>query len=190
MKPRFAAWAAALLAGSACGSDFTSSGDGGSGDSGGSGGTTTSTSSGTGGSTTSSGSATGGQGGEGECTTATDCAVPAALCFEAWCNASQCEDTPRAEGKELPVEHQIAGDCQVKVCDGQGNQVVAPADDPPADPNTTDCTVPVCHQGQVESANAPKGSPCGLQQLRICCEAGACCEGPTCMNPGNCYTPV
>lgn len=105
------------------------------------------------------------------CAIPEDCPDPELLCVVATCTNGLCGRAFAAEGTPSSPGRQTAGDCQVFVCDGNGDDRSEPDDtDLPDDGNP--CTDNVCTNGAPSHPPLPTGTGCG--------------GGSTCDGAGNC----
>jgi plastocyanin len=109
-----------------------------------------------------------------ECETPDDCTVTGTACMEKACNEGMCGLDMLPAGTEVPDED-VPGDCQVAVCDAQGN-VAGETDDTDVPDDGEDCTVDGCMQGNPTSLSAPAGAPCMTGGGTVCDGAGSCVE--------------
>jgi hypothetical protein len=94
-------------------------------------------------------------------------------CTTDTCSAGQCVHSLVTVG--TPIANQTPGDCQIQVCDGQGN-IYWQADDsdlPPA--STNPCVVNTCIMGNVSGELVAQGTPCGDG---LVCDGGGTCAPP------------
>lgn len=126
------------------------------------------------------GTGTMGTGGS-ECQVATDCPGTDTDCAHRTCNDSTCGLSFKPEG--FPVSDQIPGDCQSKICDGQGatSMLINDADLPI---DATPCTKSVCNDGVPSHPPTPGGTACGPTLQLSCDGAGNC----SCVTDGDCGT--
>jgi hypothetical protein len=103
------------------------------------------------------------------CLTVSHCSHQESSCTRPACTANGCEVEPEPQGKVLAL--QVRGDCQRSVCDGNGNEVLEPFDDPPVDDNP--CTLGRCTGSRPSFTLAPDGSSC----------SGGTCQGGACVGP-------
>jgi hypothetical protein len=182
----------------------TTTGTGGSGGTtttgtGGSGGTTTTGSGGHGG-TGGVGGGTGGAGGHPECGAPSDCPGADTECGTRTCDAGVCGFSYAAAG--TAVAKQVAGDCQLATCDGQGG-TTSTADDTDLPVDGNECTEDVCKAGVASNPPTGAGSACskggslcdGNGSCAECLSATDCagavteCQHPTC-DLGKCGTKI
>jgi hypothetical protein len=105
-----------------------------------------------------------------ECESDSDCmGTP---CAAAACLNSTCVAVPLAKG--AVASQQVADDCLLAVCDGDGNVVEVPDDDD-LPIVTNPCVVPACSNGAPASHDAPAGSTCGSDM--VCNATGSCVAG-------------
>lgn len=129
----------------------------------------------------------GGMGGVGgiplpECALPSECPLPTNMCLRATCDAGMCGIEPLPANTPYPT--QIAGDCQVMLCNGAGLAVhVDDATDVQDDGNQ--CTSDTCLLGIPQHAPATKGAPCSQNGGMKCDGSGACVE---CIADGDCAT--
>jgi hypothetical protein len=76
--------------------------------------------------------------------------------------------------KDKPVLAQTPSDCQVVVCDGQGNMQAVPTSDPPDD--KLECTVDTCNNSVPNYERKATGAPCTQDQGARCNDESACVE--------------
>jgi hypothetical protein len=103
------------------------------------------------------------------CERNSDCGVDT-LCVVHACDAAH---TCRVGNVEpgSPVGLQVAGDCHVQQCDGQGSPTSIPDDtDLPDDGNP--CTVDICTNGAISHTPVAAGTSCGAG--RVCDGQGSC----------------
>jgi hypothetical protein len=118
-----------------------------------------------------SGGVGGGAGGAaGACTTADDCEQPGDYrCGRATCLGGVCGLDVKPFG---PTESQVAGDCMLRLCDGQGDLVELPeASDFYND--GLPCTVESCAAGKPVSSLVPDSDVCPGKDTGVCFE-GEC----------------
>jgi hypothetical protein len=107
------------------------------------------------------------------------------FCAPLACDAGVCGIQPTGVGTPLPAEQQIAGDCNVLVCDGSGAIAAVPDDtDVPSNPGDA-CNTPSCSSGVVASSQALADTPCGIGQY--CDGLGSCVQ---CNNAAQCTGQV
>lgn len=111
----------------------------------------------------------------GQCNLPTDCGT------DTECRVWQCinqacvpDDTPVG----TPLTNQTMGDCLEVQCDGMGQAVSVPVDDPFDDNN--ECTDDICVNGVPQNPNQGTTEPCSTG---FCNGGGTCVQ---CNNPGQC----
>lgn len=130
-----------------------------------------------------------------ECVTAATCPGQGDECRTPTCGAGACGFTNKPAGTVLSF--QVAGDCHVGVCDGNGAQTQnADDNDPQSDSNP--CTTDTCVKGNPVHTPVATGTACG--GVKTCNAAGVCsgcttasdcsgtsneCQTITCVS-GNC----
>jgi len=113
------------------------------------------------------------------------------------CLAGQCTHTPVASG--TPLASQTSGDCQLLICDGNGNVKAQPddADLPPYDGNM--CVETTCYQGNIVRTPRQQGTYCGFagacdgmgECVPLCANIPAGTPIPSYLqNPGDCLVDV
>lgn len=109
-----------------------------------------------------------------ECFTPTDCPLPGNLnCGERRCTNHACDPVYVADGTPLDPADQNAGDCKVRVCDGQGGDRIDNDDsDTPDDENL--CTIDSCEGGDPVFDYAQQGTSCGTSGTGVCNDSGQC----------------
>lgn len=101
-----------------------------------------------------------------ECNSPSQCASGSA-CEVAQCLSNQCSLADAPVGSPAASSAQVAGDCQVAICQAGGNLSSAPQNaDLPDDGDA--CTLDLCVAGAPSHPDAPAGTPC---------PAGTCNEG-------------
>jgi hypothetical protein len=116
------------------------------------------------------------------CLGAQDCPPPGEPeCAVATCTLGDCGFDLLPAG--TPVSGQSAGDCLVRVCDGNGSVVAAPDElDVPVDTNP--CTDDACAVGVPGNQPSAVGTPCGSGSV---CNGQGACVG--CMTEATCPPP-
>lgn len=121
------------------------------------------------------------------CTQASQCPGEDTDCAWRTCNGGVCgTDVAAADTK---LTHQVPGDCQDIVCDGEGaetpqdNDLDEPADDP------TDCVDTYCESGDLVTEVLDTPTHCGGSDDRVCCDGQCClmnqlCSGDVCTSAG------
>lgn len=106
------------------------------------------------------------------CETDRDCPQPTNPCQVWTCWQQVCTGVAAAKDTLLPRESQVAGDCKVLVCDGQGLSTGLPdkTDVPPEDDNP--CADEVCEDGAPAYPALEVGAPCGKNG--VCNGKGKC----------------
>lgn len=106
------------------------------------------------------------------CASDQDCPQPANPCQVWTCWQQVCTSVAAAKDTLLPKESQVAGDCKVLVCDGQGQSAGIPdkTDEPPEDDNP--CAEEVCENGAPAYPPVDVGTPCG--KSGVCNGKGKC----------------
>jgi len=106
------------------------------------------------------------------CETDRDCPQPTNPCQVWTCWQQVCTGVAAAKDTLIAKESQVAGDCKVLVCDGQGQTVGIPdkTDEPPADDNP--CADEVCEDGAPAYPPVPVGMACG--KAGVCNGKGKC----------------
>jgi hypothetical protein len=96
------------------------------------------------------------------------------LCIDKRCQNNQADDG--AQDGDVQTD----GDCQELRCEGGESIVANDDDDPPEDPDESDCMVPVCVDGSADMAPAEVGADCDVDDnLRGACDdAGTCSCSP------------
>jgi len=95
------------------------------------------------------------------------CPAESVPCERVTCVAGRCVSAWIPYG-ELAPNAQVAGDCLVHVCDGKGNVIGIPANEPP--PAKSTCHVALCSAGTPEQRDSEDGRWCPTGV----CFAGAC----------------
>ncbi len=164
-----------------CGGDDTS-GAGASGTTSSTSGTGTGTggAGGAGGGTSTTGTGTGGTGGG--CATADECPGTDTECQTRTCDGGVCGFDNAPAG---PVATQVAGDCKVSVCDGNGATALQNDDADVLDDNNG-CTVDTCDNGSPVNLPAPAGTACTDGGV-LCDGNGSCVE---CVTGADCMSGV
>lgn len=116
----------------------------------------------------------GGTGGGAECVTPADCPGQDTECQARTCDAGVCGVSNAAAG--TPLAAQTPGDCQLAVCDGNGDPTSA-ADDTDLPADGIECTDDLCTAGAPSNPPSSAGSSCT--------QGGVACDGM-----GNCTTPT
>jgi plastocyanin len=93
--------------------------------------------------------------------------------LRARCIGGHCGDEPLPLGAE--VAEQTAGDCQLAVCDGDGDTTSQDDDDDVAD-DGNDCTVDACEDGEPSHDPATAGVVCDDNGGSFCNATSACVE--------------
>jgi hypothetical protein len=107
------------------------------------------------------------------CSTPEDCRDALNACQVRTCEGGRCGRTFVAEGTELPPATQNDGDCQLLVCDGNGN-IRSEVDDTDL-PCCFECFTSTCANGTPVHTPDPEGTPCIDQgQDGLCDGAGHC----------------
>lgn len=119
-----------------------------------------------------SSSAFGGSGPTASCITAFDCGESTACATYACGADGRCHETFVAAG--VVLADALKYDCQAPTCDGHGNVVLQPADDPP-EPASGDCVAWTCVGGAPMQTNVPAGTSIGLGETGDCLENA--CDG-------------
>ena len=112
-----------------------------------------------------------GSGGVGGCDSVTDCPPPSSgsACEVAQCLSNQCSLADAPVGSPAASSAQVAGDCQVAICQAGGNLSSATQNaDLPDDGDV--CTLDLCVAGSPSHPDAPAGTPCPAGT----CNAGQC----------------
>lgn len=106
------------------------------------------------------------------CATDRDCPQPANPCQVWTCWREVCTAVNAARDTLIGRESQVAGDCKVLVCDGQGQSVgiADKTDEPPEDENP--CAGEVCEEGAPAYPPVDVGTACG--KSGICNGKGKC----------------
>ena len=125
---------------------------------------------------------TGGGGGQGGCHGASECPPPASSCELPFCLGGQCGTTAVQAGTTVPADEQVAGDCQVLVCDGAGG-VVTQNDDGDVPDDNQQCTEDFCVAGVPLHTPLALGTPCTDDNGNLCDGAGSCIQ---CLLPSDC----
>lgn len=123
------------------------------------------------------------------CLTADDCAGSDTFCQVRTCVDNTCGVDNTAADTPLPDPDQTANDCQLAVCDGNGNvaQNADDADLPLDDGN--DCTAQACNVGVPLFPDEPVDTACDQDGGLFCDGAGACVEcndASQCSGAGEC----
>jgi hypothetical protein len=131
------------------------------------------------------------------CINDTDCPAPANECQTRVCNSGTCGFNNVAQG--VAVAGQTAGDCNKRVCDGNGD-IIDAIDDGDLPVTTNQCRRAVCTGGIPSNPPVTQGGACNQNNGTKCDGAGACvqcfsatecpgdttdCHAPTC-NSGFC----
>ncbi|MBK6807589.1 MAG: hypothetical protein IPG81_01565 [Sandaracinaceae bacterium] len=94
-----------------------------------------------------------------DCTMASQCGT-STFCQTFTCNSNTCGTSNTANGTDLPMGSQTAGNCQVLECNGAGSTIsTAFNSDVPVDGNA--CTSDVCTSGVPSNPAAPANTACG-----------------------------
>lgn len=111
------------------------------------------------------------------------CAPPSGPCFdESQCAGGEC--APRPKPGSTTVDDGAPGNCTKLFCDGTGKSTpVADPADPPADPDTTDCSVPSCTGTSPASTLKDDGASCGQGWHCLAGQCRECASDPDC--PGD-----
>jgi hypothetical protein len=96
------------------------------------------------------------------------------------CSSNKCGFTYVANGTLTGT--QTSGDCKKKVCDGSGNTVTVPDNDPPA---STQCTTRSCSNGSVVTTYVVSGTACTENGGSFCDGSGSCVECTADLQCGN-----
>jgi alpha-tubulin suppressor-like RCC1 family protein len=106
------------------------------------------------------------------CATDRDCPQPQNACQVWTCYQEVCTAVAAARDTVLPKEAQVAGDCKILVCDGQGKSVaIADKTDEPAEDDNP-CAEEACEDGQPAYPAVAVGTPCG--KSGVCNGKGKC----------------
>lgn len=118
-----------------------------------------------------------------ECNLATQCSLSDDVCENDECSNNNCTIFNHSSATPAPPAEQTAGDCQTRVCDGNGgvNGDVAENGDLPDDNN--ECTSNLCISGSPSFPAVGDGTPCTSDNLF--CTGVEDCQGGTCTSPGD-----
>ena len=117
-----------------------------------------------------------------ECNNEAQCGTDT-FCANYTCNGSNtCEVAFTANGTDLPMGSQTAGDCHVLECDGAGN-VLDSVNNADVNVDGNPCTQDICSAGTPSNPDEPIDTACGGGD--VCNGAGACVE---CNSPSQCGT--
>jgi hypothetical protein len=109
----------------------------------------------------------------GQCAVSTDCMSQDTECHWRTCESGYCGTAYAAIG--TPLTKQTPGDCQLDICDGNGNETKKPFDeDLPDDSNP--CTANICTGGVPSNPLLPVGTSCGTN---LVCDANGGCVAAT-----------
>jgi hypothetical protein len=114
------------------------------------------------------------------CVAGSDCPGSDTDCATRTCTAGSCGLMFAAAG--AAVAQQLAGDCKLDVCDGQGG-TTPQADDNDLPDDALDCTQDLCANGMVQHPPAALGSACNDGGGSLCDGAGLCVP---CANASQC----
>ncbi|MBK6920297.1 MAG: hypothetical protein IPH07_23055 [Deltaproteobacteria bacterium] len=124
------------------------------------------------------------------CVDASDCNGQDSFCRAYLCQDGACTVADTASGTVLPAIDQADNDCQVMVCDGNGNAVaIADTDDIPLD-DGNDCTEEVCNGTLPDHADLPIDTDCNSNGGTFCDGAGSCVgcnDASQCPAAGQCH---
>jgi hypothetical protein len=116
-----------------------------------------------------------------DCTMASQCGT-STFCQTFTCNSNTCGTSNTANGTDLPMGSQTAGNCQVLECNGAGSTIsTAFNSDVPVDGNA--CTSDVCTSGVPSNPAAPANTACGSGDF--CNGSGSCVD---CTSAAQCGT--
>ncbi len=106
------------------------------------------------------------------CASDRDCPQPDNPCQVWTCWQEVCTPVNAAKDTLIARESQVAGDCKVLVCDGQGKStgIADKTDEPPEDENP--CAEEVCEDGAPAFPPVEVGTPCG--KSGVCNGKGKC----------------
>jgi hypothetical protein len=118
-----------------------------------------------------------------ECIEDSDCPPAEDACGAPECSGQQCHLSPLPAG--TPSSTQIAGDCLIAVCDGQGH-TTKQSDGSDVVDDGNPCTLEGCSNEGPVAAEAPMGSVCGF---KACCDPRGACTSGSCTSHEECATP-
>lgn len=108
------------------------------------------------------------------CMVPSDCPMTLPACLSPVCVGSVCGSVGTAQGTVAPASAQVAGDCQTRICDGNGNVTTKPDNtNIPVDP-TGGCNTPSCNNGAPKLTPTASGTSCTQQAGGICNGSGVC----------------
>jgi hypothetical protein len=115
-----------------------------------------------------------------KCSTPSDCPTVSDACLEASCQNQRCGVAKKTAGTKL--DSQVAGDCHVSQCDGQGaTEIANDNSDLPVDGN--ECTADVCTAGVPSNPAKMANAACGANGALKCTSMGQCVS---CLVPADC----
>jgi hypothetical protein len=103
-----------------------------------------------------------------------DCTTPLAACLSPVCVGSVCGSVGTAQGTAAPPSTQVAGDCQTRICDGNGNVIAKPDNTNLPVDATGGCNTPGCTNGAPTMTPTASGTACTQRAGGICNGAGVC----------------
>ncbi|RLB62904.1 MAG: hypothetical protein DRI90_08015 [Deltaproteobacteria bacterium] len=117
-----------------------------------------------------------------ECNLDTQCNLSDGTCEEDDCSSHSCVIVDYSNSTPAPSGYQTTGDCNTRVCDGNGGvNGNVPANDPFNDGN--ECTADTCNNGTVVNAPVTNGILCTTNG--VFCDGVESCQSGSCVGPGN-----
>ncbi len=114
-----------------------------------------------------------------QCNAPADCTtIPDTFCQTPTCTSGACGASFEALGTALPAGDQLAGNCQLAVCNGNGG-TTSQADNTDVPVDLNQCTQNVCSAGVPSNPFENSGTPCTQDGGFFCNGSGACVECTT-----------
>ena len=108
------------------------------------------------------------------CMVPSDCTMTLPACLSPVCVGSVCGSVGTAQGTAAPPSSQVKGDCQTRICDGNGNVTTKPDNTNLPTDATGGCYTMGCNNGAPTMTPTMPGTACTQHAGGICNGAGVC----------------